>query len=257
MICKICKQDNKTIFSAKVLNKYNVKYYHCVKCGFLQTEDPHWLSEAYTESINLSDTGYIMRNTYFSKKLTILLALFFYKGSKFLDYASGYGVFVRQMRDVGFDFYWDDKYTPNLFSKGFEFDISHNYEAITTFESFEHFENPIKEIEKMLKVSKNIIFSTQTLPNPVPDPNNWWYYGLEHGQHISIYSYKTLEFIANKYDLNYYDLGGLHIFTNKTIPFYAKWLLRLSKYGLHKLIQKNLNSKTWEDHLKTANENIV
>lgn len=109
----------------------------------------------------------------------------------------------------------------------------------------------------MLKVSKNIIFSTQTLPNPVPDPNNWWYYGREHGQHISIYSYKTLDFIANKYDLNYYNLGGLHIFTNKTIPFYAKWLLRLSKYGLYKLIQKNLNSKTWEDHLKTANENIV
>ncbi len=41
----------------------------------------------------------------------------------FLDYAGGYGVFTRLMRDIGFDFYWHDPYTQNLFANGFEKDI--------------------------------------------------------------------------------------------------------------------------------------
>jgi hypothetical protein len=116
MTCKICTQQAKQIFTAKILNKYDIKYYHCEHCGFLQTEEPFWLEEAYGESINVSDTGYMQRNLLLSQKLTILLRLFFYKNAKFVDYAGGYGVFVRLMRDIGFDFYWDDKYTTNLFA---------------------------------------------------------------------------------------------------------------------------------------------
>lgn len=55
MKCKIC--DNKTynIFSAKILNKNNIKYYYCDYCGFLQTEEPYWLKEAYNNSISITD----------------------------------------------------------------------------------------------------------------------------------------------------------------------------------------------------------
>ncbi len=120
MICKICNQKAKQIFTAHVLNKYDISYFYCEHCGFLQTEEPYWLDEAYKDSINISDTGYIQRNILLSEKLTVLLSLFFDKNGKFLDYAGGYGVFVRMMRDVGFDFYWDDKYTTNLFARGFE-----------------------------------------------------------------------------------------------------------------------------------------
>jgi hypothetical protein len=121
MTCKICTQTTKPIFTAKILNKYGIKYYYCEHCGFLQTEESFWLEEAYVESINVSDTGYMQRNLLLSKKLTILLSLFFDKNAKFVDYAGGYGVFVRLMRDIGFDFYWDDKYTTNLFARGFEY----------------------------------------------------------------------------------------------------------------------------------------
>jgi len=251
MQCKICKANNKEIFAAKVLNKYKVKYYYCNNCGFLQTEEPFWLEEAYSESINISDIGYINRNLYFSKKLTILLILFFDKNAKYLDYAGGYGVFVRMMRDLGFDFYWDDKFTTNLFAKGFEYQ-NEKYEAVTTFESFEHFFDPMKEIENLLKISKNLIFSTVLLSNPVPNPETWWYYGLEHGQHISFYNKKTFEYIAKKFNLNYINLGELHLLSDKKIPFYAKFVLKFSKFGLHKLLQKQLKNKTWEDHLKMS-----
>ena len=250
MTCKICTQQPKQIFKGKILNKYDINYFYCEHCGFLQTEEPYWLEEAYNESINVSDTGYMQRNINLSQKLTILLALFFDKNGKFLDYAGGYGVFVRMMRDIGFDFYWDDKYTTNLFARGFEHKNGGGYEAVTTFESFEHFINPMDEIESLLKISNNIIFSTELLPNPIPKPEDWWYYGLDHGQHISFYSEKTFEFIAKKYNLNYTNLGRLHLLSEKKISNLQLKILKLNKFGLHKLLQKQLKSKTWDDYLK-------
>jgi hypothetical protein len=252
MTCKICNQETKQIFQATILNKYEIKYFHCEYCGFLQTEEPYWLEEAYSESINVSDTGYMQRNIGLSRKLTILLSLFFDKNQKFLDYAAGYGVFVRMMRDIGFDFYWDDKYTTNLFARGFEYKNTDKYEAVTTFESFEHFVAPIEEIESLLKISKNIIFSTELLPDTIPKPKNWWYYGLDHGQHISFYSPKTFEFIAKKYNLHYANLNGLHLLSEKKISKFQLKILNLSKFGLHKIIQKQLKSRTWKDYLKMS-----
>jgi hypothetical protein len=254
MNCKICKQKNESVFSGKILNKYNIKYYYCSNCGFLQTEEPYWLDEAYSESINVSDTGYMQRNINLFQKLTILFSLFFDKNGKYLDYVGGYGVFVRLMRDIGFDFYWDDKYTTNLFAKGFEYKSKARCEAVTTFESFKHFVNPLEEIEKLLSILKNIIFSTELLPNHIPKPEDWWYYGLDHGQHISFYSQKTLEFIAKKCDLNYANLGGLHILTEKNISNLELKILKFSRFGLYKILQKKLKSKTWEDYLKMKNK---
>jgi len=252
MICKICRQEINQIFTAKILNAYNIKYYHCENCDFLQTEEPYWLTEAYSDSINIQDTGYMRRNIHFSHKLTILLSLFFNKNGKFLDYAGGYGVFVRLMRDIGFDFYWDDKYTQNLFAKGFEYNFLNKFEVITTFESFEHLVDPIDEIENLLKISKNIVFSTELLPNPIPAPKNWWYYGLEHGQHISFYSKKTFLYIAKKYNLNYVNLGSLHILSEQKISTLKLNVLKLSRFGLHKILQKGLRSKTWDDYFKMS-----
>jgi len=48
MKCKICSNETYNIFSAKILNKNNIKYFYCDYCGFLQTEEPYWLKEAYS-----------------------------------------------------------------------------------------------------------------------------------------------------------------------------------------------------------------
>jgi hypothetical protein len=236
MICKICKSESKFVFEARVLRRYNVKYYHCPSCGFLQTEEPYWLSEAYSEPINISDTGYMSRNIHLSKIITILLILFFDYKKKFLDYAGGYGVFVRLMRDYGFDFYWYDKYAQNLFARGFEYkeEMRRDIEAITCFEAFEHFVNPMEELENMISISKNIIFTTELLPESLPAPDKWWYYGLDHGQHISFYSKRTFEFIARNYGLKYLNVGSLHILTERNINEFKLQLLKLHRFGFHK-----------------------
>lgn len=248
MKCKVCNTENQSCFSGTVLGKYEVKYYHCSLCDFIHTEDPYWLEEAYSRPINLSDTGYMERNLFYSKRLTILLYFIFGKTGKFLDYASGYGVFVRLMRDVGFDFCWDDKYTKNLFAAGFEWDYLTKVDAITLFEVFEHFVDPIKEVENLLKFTDTIIFSTTLHPNPVPKPKSWWYYGLDHGQHISLYSRDTFEFMSEHFGLNYYNIGSLHILTRKRVSIFILLATKFSRLNLDKIIAKFLRSKTWSDH---------
>jgi hypothetical protein len=253
MKCKICQLDIKKCFKAKIINKYDIEYFHCLNCDFIQTEDPYWLEEVYEKPINLSDTGYMTRNLYYSKRLTILLPLLFGFKGRYLDYAGGYGVFVRIMRDIGFDFNWDDKYTQNLFSNGFEWNQKDKFHAVTLFEVFEHFVDPIKEIKNLLDISDTIIFSTDIHPNPIPEPDKWWYYGLDHGQHIALYSKQTFLFVANKFNLNYYNIGNLHILTKLSISKWKIYILILSKFGFHKLFEFVLKSKTWEDYFLMKN----
>jgi hypothetical protein len=249
MNCKICGQPSEKIFSARILRKYDIAYYKCNWCGFLQTEEPYWLPEAYTESITVSDTGILERNQYFAKMVSLLLAVSFSSSGKYVDYAGGYGIFTRLMRDIGFDFYWTDLHTKNLVARGFEYstDVA-PIEAVTAFETFEHLVNPISDIKAMLAISKTIIFSTQLLPDPVPQPNQWWYYVLEHGQHVSLYSRKTLEHIAATLSLHYYSFGLIHVFTPKRLNVrFLKFLFRFQRYGIREIYLKRLRSKTISD----------
>lgn len=247
MKCKICDSEAKHIKTLKVRKVYDAKYYLCGECGFLFVGNPTWLAEAYQEPIADTDTGYVLRNVYLSRKTLVLFRFLFNTRAIFLDYAGGYGMLARLMRDYGLDFLTDDAYTPNLFMKGFEYKTQ-QIEAITCFECFEHFDSLIEEIEKMLKISKNIFFSTRLLPEVIPE-DDWEYYGLKHGQHISFYSQDTFSHIAKKYKLNFCtDGANLHLFTEKKIP---NWLfvllLSITKLQFDLIIRKTLKSKTTDD----------
>lgn len=248
MKCRICNSNNSSVFEGQVLGKYTIEYFHCSNCGFLQTESPFWLEEAYQKAINFSDVGYIQRNILYANKLSIIL--YFLVGAKgsFLDFAGGYGMFVRIMRDKGFNFKWSDKYCENLFAKGFEENNETYFHAITLFEVAEHLENPLEELNELKSKTDHIIISTELYPTYKPEPNRWWYFGLEHGQHISFFSEQTFEFIASGWGWNYQRLGSLHFLSKKKIP---NWILKMTKglrLGLDRWIEKKLNSKTWEDY---------
>jgi len=254
MICKICNGEGNKIFVSKILKKYDVQYFSCPKCGFVFVENPYWLEEAYMYPINLADTGILARNIFLSNLvINIIYYLFNYKG-KFLDFAGGYGVFTRLMRDWGFNFKWQDKFSQNLLARGFEYSKKgdSDFELVTAFEVFEHLVNPINELEEIFKISKNVLFSTVLIPDKIINPSDWWYYGFNHGQHVSFYSKKTLEYIANKYELNYYTNGeSFHIFTNRKISQVLFRVLVSNKFGFFARLwaKKHLKSKTWEDYL--------
>ncbi len=251
MNCKICDSESIKIFSQRILKKYDVDYFRCNSCGFIQTENPYWLEESYVNPLNNDDTGILKRNNDFLKKTAAINYFMFNSEKQFLDYAGGYGVFTRLMRDTGFDCYWIDKYAKNILAIGFEGDENKKYETVTAFEVFEHMVDPKTELEKILEYSDNIIFSTVLVGDQIPD-KNWWYYGFNHGQHISLYTIKSLQQLANQYGLNFYSNGSsFHMFTKNEISnTYFKILLKLSKYGLFTFVKSKLQSKTDSDAAK-------
>lgn len=228
--CKICDHKITYIFNSYILNKYKVDYFKCLQCGFIQTESPYWLEEAYLDPITKLDIGLIFRNLNFSNKIEIFFKKnIFSSNGIYLDFGGGFGIFVRMMRDKGFNFYRHDIFCKNLFANHFDISdlpITTNFDLLTAFEVFEHLENPIDELEKMLLLSDTIIFSTLLLPNDSVNPENWWYFIPETGQHISFFSLKTLEIISNNLNLYFYtNKNDLHIFSKnklKSNPFFLK-----------------------------------
>lgn len=218
MVCKVCSKFSEEVFKTLVLQKYEVKYFKCTNCQFIQTEEPFWLQEAYESAITNLDIGLVGRNIHYSGLIKQIVSKWFDSDAKFLDYGGGYGMFVRLMRDLGIDFYRYDIYCENLFSKYFDYsDLPEGskFEALTAFEVFEHLSNPMEEVEKMFTLSDSIIFSTELQPNGKVTPENWWYFVPETGQHIALYSRESLQFIADNFGANLSSKGNLHLLTNK------------------------------------------
>jgi hypothetical protein len=246
--CPLCSSPTTRAFTATVLRKYAVGYFSCPRCGFLGSEAPYWLEEAYRHPIALADTGALSRNSGFVRPTSCFLSVLFDRHKAFLDYAGGFGVFTRMMRDIGFDYYWIDKMTPNLIARGFEATPGMTFEAVTAFEVAEHFPSPLEGFTEMAGFSRNIIFSTLLLPQPVP-PLDWWYYVFQHGQHIAFYSRDSLKVIADALGLHLYTNGtNFHLMTEKRIPAAAfDLLLRLSGRGLYPIVRRLMASRSMSD----------
>lgn len=122
--CRVCKRSTEFV-SAEILLQRAVSYFECQNCGFIQTEAPYWLEEAYTETINLSDTGIVARNL--TNRKFVIPTLFALGGLH-----------------------------KKVVAAGFENDGSQAF-FVTAFEAFEHFVDPRSELEKML--AKHLTFS--------------------------------------------------------------------------------------------------
>lgn len=244
-----------------MLKKYEVSYFKCNNCGFIQTEKPFWLDEAYSSAIGSEDTGIMQRNLYLRQVSSALIGAFFNKHKTFVDFAGGYGIFTRLMRDSGFNYLWHDPFASNLIARGFEYsEAVKDVELISAFEAFEHFDNPLEEVEKMLKISKNILLSTRIVPNPVPKPDDWWYYSFTGGQHIALYTIKSFEIIAAKHKLNFYSNGkSVHLLTEKKInASLFKLVVKTASLAPNKIFTLNLPSKTQSDMIAVLeNKSII
>lgn len=256
MKCKICNSKTKEIFKARIMGNYTIQYYQCPNCKFLQTENEYWLKEAYRNSMNLSDTGILGRNIILSLKTSLLITFLLNKKNDFIDYAGGWGIFTRLMRDIGFNFYWYDPYTKNELARGFEANLKNRYEALTIFEGFEHFQYPHHDFKRIFALSDTVILSTSLLPKPTPEPDKWWYFGLEHGQHIAFYSKETFEYIAKEYGYKYYSDGKyFHILTKKNFSeFLFKFLVSIFGFALLPFVFLLNKSKTLSDHDEMSNK---
>jgi len=120
----------------------------------------------------------------------------------------------------------------------------------TPFENFEHFVNPLEEIEKLINISETLYFSTLLLPSSPPLVKNWWYYAPNGGQHISFYSKRTLEYIAQRYNMFLLTNNrDTHILSKNKIntPFFKYLTLynKINNITISRLLKKK--AKTWDD----------
>jgi hypothetical protein len=182
-------------------------------------DEPHWLAEAYAEPIDIADTGHVARNINNAAFVSTFISAYLNPKGRFVDYGAGFGLFVRMMRDRGFDYRWQDAYAKNLFARGFEWQDGDKAELATAFEVFEHLTHPRETVKALSILSDNVLFSTLLLPNPVPKVADWWYYGVSHGQHVSFYTPESLGVLAREfgYSLTSY-MDTLHLFHRRPLP---------------------------------------
>jgi hypothetical protein len=221
MNCSICSAVMVAAFEALVLARHKVRFYHCAQCGFLCTEQPYWLGEAYKSALACSDTGIVARNLRIARKLSAILyfALGDDGAGKWLDYGGGHGVLARLMRDRGFDFYWHDPYAENVFTRGFEHRDDRIYDGVTAIEVLEHIADPVHFVAQALASTRarTLIMTTETYEGPPPAPQAWWYYGLDTGQHIAFFQGRTLARLAQRLGLGCLSAGNVHLFTQRRV----------------------------------------
>lgn len=230
------------------LRDLEINFYECTQCSYVQTQQPTWLDEAYAEPINASDTGILTRQQSNLKLVVATLALLGSRKGRVVDCAGGYGILVRMLRDVGVDAYWSDPYAANLVAKGFEY-RGGSTKLVTAFEAFEHFINPSQELERLCAIAPNILLTTTRIPSPTPLPSDWWYYGLEHGQHVGFFRADTLRYLAKRHGLNLLTDGhSNHLLSRRKLSG-KLWFLfqRFAKLNLG-LLTQGLRSKTLADH---------
>jgi len=237
---------------AIVLKMYEVAYFRCESCGFIQTEEPYWLGEAYSSAIARQDVGIMFRNMTNCDVTTALLNLVLPETVDAVDFGGGHGVFVRMMRDRGFNFYWSDRYASNDYAPGFEAPEGKTFDFLTAFEVLEHFVDPASGIARLMELSENVLVSTAIVPKPAPRISDWWYFSPSSGQHVSFYTETAISDLARRFGRHVLSSNSYHLFTAKPrsrVLFRLATSPRAAKVinALHRrpsLIESDLNRMT-------------
>ncbi len=252
-ICRACGAQGRYLWQGQLLD-IPVKYFECDACGYLQTEQPYWLERAYSAAINDSDTGIMARNLANARIVLATLLVLGKLNGRVVDCAGGYGILVRLLRDYGVEALWSDRYCKNLLARGFEHS-GESAELVTAFEAFEHFVDPAEELDRLLSISNKVLLSTEIIADPTPLPDQWWYYGRNHGQHIGFFRVRTLKKLAERRGKYLISSGhSYHLITDApTIPLAWRTLIKVNKL-IPLLVKKIIKSKTWEDHSIISNK---
>ncbi len=247
--CSLCGGATRLLFEKTILGRYVTGYHQCVECGLTQTGEPTWLDEAYRDAIHPTDTGILARNLGARNTVAVFLHFSGVDAEPCLDWAGGYGIFVRLMRDAGFDFRWTDPYAENLLARGFEWkDALGAPRCVTAFEVLEHLVRPREEFAKLAAHGAEwIVTSTELHPGTAPAPD-WPYLSTESGQHVSFYRRDTLERLGREAGYPFVLADPFfQIFARRPFPAWRWRLARRLAGPLYPLVRRLRRSRTVED----------
>jgi hypothetical protein len=214
--CSICAAPTSLAFVARVLGKHDVHYYYCAECGFLQTEPPYWLDEAYETAMAEEDVYVLARNLSNARKLAGLIHFSRSTRGAHLDWGGGYGLLTRLLRDIGIEAYWWDLHASNLFARGYERKAcARPFSSVSAFELLEHLHNPMEALRAIFSETgaDTLYFTTELFSDRPPLQDRWKYYAFNSGQHVSFYQARTLKAIADRLGLHFQSAHAFHAFS--------------------------------------------
>jgi hypothetical protein len=153
------------------------------------------------------------------------------------------------LRDAGINARWQDPYCRNLMARGFEAKESWQADLVTGFEVLEHLVNPVPFLEGIVSRARYILVSTQLIPSPTPHPDQWWYYGRDHGQHVGFFRAATLQYLASHFGWRVISDGrGQHLFCKEPLARWRFSLARKTRLFASWTARLRLKSLMWPDH---------
>lgn len=226
-VCGGCGSNCQPFDSGVLLRRIEVQYFRCTKCGLVRTEEPTWLDQAYSTPIASMDVGLLTRCLMLAD-VTEAVVRTLSPRSRGLDWAGGYGVLTRLLRDRGLDFHHYDPFTRNVFAGGLEGSPLEKWDLVTLYEVLEHLTNPIVDLAPLGAGSPLLLFTTEVLPEPAPRVGSWWYYALEGGQHVSFYTMASLTMLAERLGMELVSDGrSVHAFSAKgALPRLTREVIR-------------------------------
>lgn len=214
--CRLCGSRADLWGERRLLNRHDVLYYLCSDCGSLETENPHWLGEAYDVTGIGDDLGAGQRTIDLVLKTAALLdRINLPKGAECVDFGGGIGLFTRLMRDRGFDFQSYDRYATPFFSDRYSLTslAGRSPAVVTAFEVLEHFPEPAQDLEQLFETRPALVIATTELFTG--QDASWPYFADGTGQHVFFYSPKALALIAKRFGYGFALVGGLIVFVGK------------------------------------------
>lgn len=231
--CPVCDGRPDRFGAATVLARFDAVYLRCRDCGSVFAEQPTWLDEAYQQAIADRDIGLVSRNVTLAAATRRVLRRYFSDARSYLDFGAGTGMFVRLMRDSGYDFRYFDEHGPNLYAPGLESPDprGHHFDIVTALEVLEHLEQPVPQLADIVRGSRALLATTEPLPSPAPAPRRWWYYALGTGQHITFYSQEGLDILGDRLGFVRTSAGFYHVFSHRRVPRRSLRLLVSERFG--------------------------
>jgi hypothetical protein len=206
--------------------KYDAVYHQCPACGLVATRDTPWLEEAYTNAIHDADAGILRRARRVAWLTASVIRFEGLRGGRFLDWAGGYGVLTQTMRERGYDFWHHDDFASPVFAREFQDHGEESYDLISAFEVIEHLADPRRELAGVTARSDYLLFTTETLPDPAPTVDSWWYYMPEVGQHITFHTVESLRILGRHLGYELTSNGAnWHLFHRNPVSLRTRALL--------------------------------
>ncbi len=228
--CRLCGSVSEYRFSKSILaGSRDCQYFECTQCGGLQTEQPTWLAQSYSQRFHFLGVDSAYRSIWAQALVQWCTTVLRCRG-RILDWGGGHGLLCRLLRDIGHDAWLLDRYTENIFASGFRVETVHGFSLITTFEVFEHLANPALDTAELFTARPDIIIvGTRRYCGQGED---WNYIYPHHGQHVFFWSRGAHTWLAEQHGYSLTMCGNsLAIYTKKPVTALQYVLLKISEYG--------------------------